>query len=104
VYGPSTEQLTQVIAHAMAPAFRLGAVAGFLGLLMGRMNGRVLKGSIPSAVRESSLFIDIFGRWRMFAREMAVGTIAGSQRHAYDQAPPPPPAVNPGPAGALHWG
>ena len=36
---PTTERLSQVIAHAMAPAFLLGAVAGFVALLMGRMNG-----------------------------------------------------------------
>ena len=35
----ATERLSQVIAHAMAPAFLLGAVAGFVALLMGRMNG-----------------------------------------------------------------
>ena len=37
--GPATERLSQVIAHAMSPAFLLGAVAGFVALLMGRMNG-----------------------------------------------------------------
>ena len=36
-----TARLSQVIAHAMAPAFLLGAVAGFVALLMGRMNGIV---------------------------------------------------------------
>jgi len=36
---PATERLSQVIAHAMAPAFLLGAVAGFVALLMGRLNG-----------------------------------------------------------------
>jgi hypothetical protein len=35
----TTERLSQVIAHSMAPAFLLGAVAGFVALLMGRMNG-----------------------------------------------------------------
>lgn len=54
---------------------------------------KVLKGSLPSAFRESSLFIDILGRWRMFARGMAVGTMMGSQRHAYYQPPPPTPTV-----------
>ena len=37
--APATERLSQVIAHSMAPAFLLGAVAGFVALLMGRMNG-----------------------------------------------------------------
>ena len=34
-----TEQLSQVIAHATAPSFLLGAVSGFVAVLMGRMNG-----------------------------------------------------------------
>jgi hypothetical protein len=37
--APATEHLSQVIAHAMSPAFLLGAVAAFVALLMGRMNG-----------------------------------------------------------------
>jgi hypothetical protein len=32
-------QLSQVIEHATAPAFLLGAVSGFVAVLMGRMNG-----------------------------------------------------------------
>jgi hypothetical protein len=32
-------QLSNVIAHVMAPAFLIGAVAGFVAVLMGRMNG-----------------------------------------------------------------
>jgi uncharacterized membrane protein (DUF485 family) len=31
--------LAEVIAHATAPAFLLGAVSGFVAVLMGRMNG-----------------------------------------------------------------
>ena len=31
--------LSEVISHATAPAFLLGAVAGFVAVLMGRMNG-----------------------------------------------------------------
>jgi hypothetical protein len=34
-----TEQLAQVIAHATAPSFLLGAVSGFVAVPMGRMNG-----------------------------------------------------------------
>jgi hypothetical protein len=34
-----TDQLAQVIAHAIAPAFLLGAVSGFVAVLIGRMNG-----------------------------------------------------------------
>lgn len=38
---PYTEQLSQVIAHAMPPAFLLGALAAFLALLTARLNGIV---------------------------------------------------------------
>jgi hypothetical protein len=33
------DHLSQVISHALAPAFLLGAVAGFISILIGRMNG-----------------------------------------------------------------
>jgi hypothetical protein len=33
------DHLSQVISHALAPAFLLGAVAGFVSILVGRMNG-----------------------------------------------------------------
>ena len=33
------DQLSNVISHAAAPAFLIGAVAGFVAVLMGRMNG-----------------------------------------------------------------
>jgi hypothetical protein len=33
------DQLSQVISHATAPAFMLGAVAGFVSILITRMNG-----------------------------------------------------------------
>lgn len=35
---PSVEQLSQVIVQVTAPSFLLGAVAGFVSLLMSRMN------------------------------------------------------------------
>lgn len=34
-------QLSQVISHAMGPAFLLSAVAGFVAILIGRMNGMI---------------------------------------------------------------
>jgi hypothetical protein len=38
--GPmDLSQLSQVISHATAPAFLLGAVAGFVSILIARMNG-----------------------------------------------------------------
>lgn len=36
--APDAVQLSQVIAQATAPAFMLGAVAGFVSILVGRMN------------------------------------------------------------------
>jgi Protein of unknown function (DUF2721) len=33
------DHLSKVISHVMAPAFLIGAVAGFVAVLMGRMNG-----------------------------------------------------------------
>lgn len=44
---------------------------------------RVLRGTLPPTFKESSLFIDIFGRWRMYARGMAVGAMAGGAGHYY---------------------
>ena len=38
VGSPATEQLAQVITHALAPAFLLGAVSGFVSVLVGRAN------------------------------------------------------------------
>jgi hypothetical protein len=35
----SIEHLSQVISHVVAPAFLLGAVASFISILVGRMNG-----------------------------------------------------------------
>src|SRR5690349_8279699 len=35
---PSVEQLSQVIVQVTAPSFLLGAVAGFISLLISRMN------------------------------------------------------------------
>ena len=33
------DQLSQIISHAMGPAFLLGSVAGFVSILIARMNG-----------------------------------------------------------------
>ncbi len=35
---PSVTQLSQVISHAIAPAFMLGAVSGFISVLVTRLN------------------------------------------------------------------
>jgi uncharacterized protein DUF2721 len=39
--SPDAGQLSQVISQATGPAFVLGAVAGFVSILMGRMNAVV---------------------------------------------------------------
>ena len=38
---PDAVQLSQVISQSTAPAFLLGAVAGFVSILLGRMNAIV---------------------------------------------------------------
>ena len=43
-------QLSQVIAQATAPAFLLGAVSGFVSVLMGRMNGVIDRIGIVNAI------------------------------------------------------
>ena len=36
-FVPDVDQLAQIMSHATAPAFILGAVAGFISILIGRM-------------------------------------------------------------------
>ena len=68
-----TTQLSQVIAQATAPSFLLGAVSGFVAVLIGRMNGVLdrirtinaiaeedaarqrLKGDLPRLIRRAQL-------------------------------------------------
>jgi hypothetical protein len=40
-FWPDTAQLSQLISQATAPAFIMGAVAGFVSILMGRMTAVV---------------------------------------------------------------
>ncbi len=60
---------------------------------------KVLTGKLPASFKESSLFIDIFGRWRMAAMGMALGEDRGMQMgEAADPIPipiayPPPPGA-----------
>lgn len=63
---------------------------------------KVLSGKLPATFKESSLFIDILGRWRMAAMGMAVGEARGmamgsamARSQYYHPAPPPPPAAAP---------
>ena len=46
------DQLSQVIAHATAPSFLLGAVSGFVAVLMGRMNGIIDRIRTVNAIPE----------------------------------------------------
>ena len=48
-----TDQLSQVIAHATAPSFLLGAVSGFVAVLMGRMNGIIERIRTLNAIPDS---------------------------------------------------
>jgi hypothetical protein len=73
---------------------------------------KVLEGKLPASFKESSLFIDILGRWRMAAMGMAVGESRGYQEGeqaarapapapaSAPAAPAPPPAAQPAPAPA----
>jgi hypothetical protein len=55
---------------------------------------KVLEGKLPPSFRESSLFIDILGRWRMAAMGMAVGESRGYQEgEQAAKAPAPAPAA-----------
>jgi Protein of unknown function (DUF2721) len=44
------EQLSQVIAQATAPSFLLGAVSGFVAVLMARMNGVIDRIRVVTAI------------------------------------------------------
>ena len=47
---PSLVQLNQIIAQITAPAFLLGAVAGFVAVLIGRMNRIIDRSQILNAI------------------------------------------------------
>ena len=50
---PDTGQLSQVMVQATAPAFILGAVAGFISILLGRMTSVIDRiRSLPPTVTE----------------------------------------------------
>jgi hypothetical protein len=59
---------------------------------------KVLEGKVPASFKESSLFIDIFGRWRMAAMGMAVGEARGEEEARAAPAPAPAPYAAPAPA------
>jgi hypothetical protein len=71
---------------------------------------KIVEGKLPASFKESSLFIDILGRWRMAAMGMAVGESRGYQEGEQAArapapapaaaAPAPPPAAQPAPAPA----
>ncbi len=48
----NVEQLSQVISHAMAPVFLLGAVAGFISILMTRMAALIDRSRSLSEIAE----------------------------------------------------
>ena len=58
-FVPDVRQLSQVMSQATAPAFVLGAVAGFVSILLGRMTTvldriRSLMKSLTTMPRDSS--------------------------------------------------
>lgn len=70
---------------------------------------KVTMGKVPSSFKESSLFIDILGRWRMAAMGMAVGEARGmamgsamAQSHYYHPAPTYVSGPAPAPAGPIY--
>jgi hypothetical protein len=48
---------------------------------------KVLEGKLPDSFEESSLFIDILGRWRMYAAGAAAGAAAASGANYYYHPP-----------------
>src|ERR1700752_1420741 len=60
---PDAEQLAQIMSHATAPAFVLGAVAGFISILTGRTTTIVDRirslNDIPSDADRANLKSDI---------------------------------------------
>ena len=58
---------------------------------------KVLSGQLPASFKESSLFIDVLGRWRMAAAGMAVGEARGYQEGQAAARSQPAPAAPSGP-------
>jgi pyruvate/2-oxoglutarate dehydrogenase complex dihydrolipoamide acyltransferase (E2) component len=56
---------------------------------------KILEGKVPATFNESSLFIDILGRWRMAAMGMAIGEARGYQEGQAAAARPAAPAPAP---------
>jgi len=99
------KDITSVVVELTAPNLKANTLS---------YQVRILQGKLPASFKESSLFIDIFGRWRMAAMGMAVGEARGAAMASskpttvyYQPAPaaapapaapvytaPPPPAVN----------
>ncbi len=50
---PTVEQLSQVMIHATAPAFILGALASFISLIIGRMNGIIERSRMIGAIPDT---------------------------------------------------
>ncbi|HEY0800620.1 MAG TPA: DUF2721 domain-containing protein [Steroidobacteraceae bacterium] len=50
---PTTDQLSNVIAHATAPAFLLGALSGFIAILITRLNWIIDQPVLLQAVQEN---------------------------------------------------
>ncbi len=81
----SIDQLSQIISQVVAPSFLLGAVAGFLSMLHGRLNGvidriRLLNAISPDDPERAFLRADIARqrrRARILSRAIFFGIGAG---------------------------
>jgi hypothetical protein len=67
VFGP--KGVTSAVVELTAPKLNGNTLS---------YNVKVLKGQLPNSFKESSLFIDLFGRWAMFAAGEAAGAAASS--------------------------
>ena len=48
------DHLSQVISHALAPSFLLGAVGGFVAIMVGRMNGIIDRIRVLNTIEDDS--------------------------------------------------
>lgn len=53
VETPTVAELSQVMIHATAPAFILGALASFISVIIGRMNGIMERSRMIGAIPEA---------------------------------------------------
>ena len=86
-FVPSLGQLSQIISQVVAPAFLLGAVAGFVSILASRMNGIIERmrfiNDLPDGHSKSRLKEDLP---RLRHRVLLLRSTTG---HCQSELPPP---------------